>query len=175
MIDQIKTFFFNYRLKQNSVNIISPNLIQNFNQMRSIGILFDASSQNITQDIIEFKKKFKDLDKQIDIYGYTKQDQIVAESYLMSKKDLNWYGYPIKNSAFAFADKSFDVLISVFPESNSPLLSVLSLTKSKLRIGIDSIKNITLLDIVVQVDHPNNQMKSLEIIFNFLKTINSKN
>ena len=61
MIEQIKTFFFNYRLKQNSVNIISPNLIQNFNQIRSIGILFDASSQNMTQDIIEFKKKFKDL------------------------------------------------------------------------------------------------------------------
>lgn len=175
MIEQIKSFFFNYRLKQNSVKIIPANIIQNFDKVLSIGILYNATSPGITEDIINFKKKYKDLNKQIDFYGFTYQDQIVVESFLMSKKDLNWYGYPLKNAAFAFADKPFDVIIAVFPESNSPLLSILSLTKSKLRIGIESIKNITLLDVVIQVDHPKNQIKSLEIIFNFLKTINSKN
>lgn len=130
-------------------------VFNNLSSAKTIGILFDASSQEIYNNSLKFVKQLSD--KKIDVY---------AIGFVMTKDALTWYSSSIKINFFSFdqlnwyfepkmkevkefCERKFDILIDVSFWEKLPLNFIFGQSKAYFKIATENQKNYADLTINV--------------------------
>jgi len=174
MIEEIKSYFFQKKLKEDISQNNGKRLLMDFKDTKDIGIAFDASDYSTITAVRDLELKLKQDGKKVTIYGYINNSEKKFEPFLITNKNLNWYGYPVKNQLFDFAKREFDVLFGFFNELQSPLNAIFANSKSKLRIGINYNQDNNLFDIIIGSSKINSSKDTIQLLTEFLTTVKTK-
>lgn len=174
MIQDIKDYFFFKRLNKEIDTNRKNLLLQEFSKVKRIGLVYDATDYGMITEVRDLEIKLKQEGKDISVFAFINSDEKKHEPFLFSKKDLNWYGYPIKQQLFDFAAKDFDLVLGFFNDINSPLNVIFAHSKSKLRIGVNYNQNPALFDIILGSNKNLNRKDIVNKLMNFIIAIKTQ-
>ncbi len=174
MLEELKSYFFDKKLLLQAKANRSNRTLVNLNDAMNVGIAFDASDYSSINAVRDLELKLKQEGKAVSIYGYINSDDKKLEPFLITNKNLNWYGYPIKPQLYEFCKKEFDVLFGFFNDRHSPLNVIFANSKSKLRIGTNFNQDQNLFDIMIDSKKTKNVIDIIKLLTNFLTKIKTK-
>lgn len=112
-----------------------------FENSKSVGLLFDATSNEDFELATRYVKYLKDHKKRVKAIGFF-QGKTIPEMVFsklefdyFTKKDLNWYFKPLPGFVDQFIQDDFDILIDLNLERVYPLQYISTLSKAKFKIG----------------------------------------
>jgi hypothetical protein len=133
----------------------------NFKDIRSIGIVWDASRLSEFATLSRFHQRMSDLKIDLKVFGYfpgkNLPDQYTAIRYLSCMRDdeINSFYHPHSNEASAFINKQFDILIDINTEKLVPLRYITSLSKASLKVGLfDNESSVPPFDLMMEIKNP---------------------
>lgn len=174
MIQDIKNYFFFKRLKEETVDVRKNLLLQDFSNIRTIGIAYDASDYEMITTVRDLENKLKNEGKNVSVFGFINSEDKKHEPFLFTRKDLNWYGYPTKQQLFDFAAKDFDLVLGFFNDLNSPLNAIFANSKSKMRLGINYNQEPSLFDIILGFSGKKGKKEIVRVLMDFITTIKTQ-
>lgn len=118
-----------------------PRKIISFNQIKTIGILYDATLDETIKEVKYITKKLMAMGKEIYTLGFIDKKILplnlephTKEDYYC-RRDLHWYRLPIKERISRFANEPFDYLLNVYTADQLPLVGVSAISKAHCRLG----------------------------------------
>jgi hypothetical protein len=174
MLEGVKKYFFEKKLLADSKSNKSNRALLNLNDAKSIGIAFDATDYSTITAVRDLELKLKQEGKSVSIYGYINNDEKKFEPFLITNKNLNWFGYPKKQQLFEFCRNEFDVLFGFFYDLNSPLNVIFANSKSKLRIGANFNQDVSLFDVIVSSNKIKSSIDTIGFLTDFLIKVKTK-
>lgn len=167
------------RRRRSSFSRIKPKF--DFESTKSIGVLWDASSENDLPDITAMTRKMTELGKTVEVLawipGKTVPDRLTGLTYMkfLKKTDLNLFFIPKSEDYMLFAEKKFDLLIGINPLRVFPLSFIATVSPAPMKAGTDDSKEPENepYDLMIQTGSPFNTADFLEQIFHYLNLINS--
>jgi hypothetical protein len=114
----------------------------NFKNVRTIGIVWDASRPTEFTSLSRFHQKMQDIKIDVTILGYfpgkNLPDQYTAIRYLrcIKKDEVNSFYHPDSSETRSFISNHFDILIDINFEKLVPLLYVTTLSRARLKVGL---------------------------------------
>jgi hypothetical protein len=153
----------------------------NFYNIKTVGIVWDASKTEDFSILSRFHQKMSELGKEVNIFGFFPEkgfpDQYTAIRYLtcLKRKEMNFFFLPVNPEAEVFIKTKFDVLIDINLKKHLPLVYVTSLSKAGLKVGLaDSKPESSQLDLMISMKSPFNIENYFEQILYYLEMINSE-
>ncbi len=164
-----------YVLRKHVAKLIRRRAYNNFSSARSVGVIFDATKQDLyltSKAFIAFL-----TDKNIDVQGL---------GYVNNKDGLGWYAYHKNIEFFAldnsnwyfrprapfiaeFTEKPFDILIDLSSQENITIQFVLGLSKSLFKISKEYEKNY--VDFILKVKEETNLDFFIQQLKHYLSSI----
>jgi hypothetical protein len=152
----------------------------NILQVKSIGIVWDASK---TQDFISLSKFYQRMhDRNIDvkIIGYYPgkelPDQYTALRYLscIRRKEVNFFYLPVSAESDFFINNKFDILIDLNFDKVFPLKYITSLSSASFKVGLsDGERESSSFELMMELKEPVQVETYLNEIIHYLEMINS--
>jgi len=152
----------------------------NFQMIKSIGIIWDAS---VTADFAALSRFYQKMhEKNIDVKilgffpGKELPDQYTAVRYLtcLRKTDLNLFYHPVSSESENFIRFKFDILIDINFKKLLPLQYISSLSNASFKVGLfDSESTVSIFDFMMEIKNPVNVDNYLNQIVLYLEMINS--
>ncbi len=140
--------FFRYKniVRQKHLNFLKkvlkkakdiPRKSQNFDELKTIGILFDAKDFNTRELVAKYAKSFTKKGKKVKLLGFydEKNKGNEFDFKCFNKNDLNWHQIPDHEEVSKFMETPFDLLIDIHLGEILPLEYISALSKAKFRIG----------------------------------------
>ena len=95
----------------------------NFTGMAVVGVLFDATDANISQQALAYIKKLNKQAKTVKTLGFINVKEVKTELPFdnFCKKDLDWLWRPKNDIATQFKEQKFDLLINLCQTDCFPL------------------------------------------------------
>lgn len=127
-----------------------------FRQVKTIGILYDATYEETVKEIKSAAKKFKALGKEVYTLGFVNKKVLPANRLphtredFFCKADLHWYHLPRKDRVARFANEPFDYLLNVYSGDHLPLAGVSALSKAHCRMGSYHRKYTGCFDLILK-------------------------
>lgn len=174
MLENVKKYFFEKKLLSDSKSNKCNRIIQNLNDVKTIGIAFDATDYSTITAVRDLELRFKQEGKSVSIYGYVNNNEKKYEPFLITNQNLNWFGYPKKQQLFEFCRNEFDVLFGFFYDLNSPLNVIFANSKSKLRIGANFNQDVSLFDVIVSSSKVKSSIDTISFLTDFLTKVKTK-
>lgn len=174
MFESIKHKLFQNRLSEDIASNSSHRILLNFDEIKSIGIAYDASEFSTINAVHDLELKFQQAGKKVQLFAYINSSEKKNEPFLFTNKDLNLYGYPTKNQLFDFAKIDFDTILGIFNDMNSPLQVIFAKSKAKSRIGLNLNQNPNLFDILIGTSKVNSTKDIIDILTKFITTVKTK-
>ena len=150
----------------------------NLENARSIGILYDATSEQNIQNIQPFVSYFFELKKDVKALGFVNSKELSychtpkLQYDFFYQKDLNWYykpqNYIIKN----FVEKDYDILINLCDSNCIPVKYLAGISQAKFKVGKYE-EDIDLYDMMIDVKE-NTLSALIKEIHHYLTVINQK-
>ncbi len=151
-----------------------------FNSIKSIGLIWDASRQEDFQILSRFHQRMAALNISAEVLGYFPgkklPDQYTAIRFLtcLKRQDLDFFYKPASGEAGKFIAKSFDVLIDLNFRKVFPLEYVASLSGAKLKVGLPGTRpEATPYDLMISLKNPVGTEAYLEQVLFYLEMIKS--
>ncbi len=109
----------------------------NFTGMAVVGVLFDATDTNISQQALTYIKKLTKQAKSVKTLGFVNIKEIKTELPFDSfcKKDLDWLWRPKGEIAVHFKQQKFDLLINLCQRDCLPLEYLAASIDANYKIG----------------------------------------
>ena len=153
----------------------------NFYNIRTIGLVWDASKPEEFIILTRFYQKMTELNKEVRIFGFFPEkgfpDQYTAIRYLtcLKKKEVNFFYLPHNPETDSFIKTEFDVLIDINFKKHLPLVYVSSLSQAGLKVGLaDSKPESSPFDLMISMKGPINIESYLDQVLYYLEMINSE-
>ena len=168
--ERLYKYFLKKRLSKTSI----PRKNINFQEVKKIAILFNATDPENYIIIQRHIKNYKALDKKVDLLGYFDFKKIEGDFNFpfFCKKDLNFYLQP-NNALDHFLNKDYDLLINAYTEKNLPLEYLSTFSKAKFRIGAYKKEKEYYADFMVSSVNNGDLESVLKEIDHYLKAINT--
>jgi len=139
MLESIRIAFFRRALR----NLLATQKRQRATHTpasaRSIGLLFDATSEQFRKEALEYGKKLEKSGKKVQLLGFYNVKQPPAEAGFdfFTLKELNWWTFiPVKSEkAMAFAKEKLDLLVCLNPENRPALDWIAATSPAAMKIG----------------------------------------
>lgn len=131
-----------------------------FSDVKTIGLVWDASDPSEFKAIASFHSKMKAIGKTVKVIGYHQKDELPDEytaiSYFncLTKKDLNFFFLPVNSDADLFLKDEYDILIDANFENILPLQYITKLAKAGLKVGLYTEKNKDDFDVMIAQHNP---------------------
>jgi hypothetical protein len=152
----------------------------NINQVKTIGIVWDASRPQDFASLSRFYQKMHDRNIEVRIIGYYSgkelPDQYTALRYLtcIRKNEISFFYLPVSQESEFFIKNRFDVLIDVNFDSDLPLSYITSLSASGFKVGLYSTNgSASTFDLMMELKRPVQVETYLTEIVHYLEMINS--
>ena len=133
----------------------------NFDQVKSIGIVWDASKPGELSGLSRFYQKMHEKNIEVKIFGYYPGKIIPVQystiSYLtcIGKNQINFLYFPISSEANTFINKPFDILIDLNFEKQFTLRYITNLSTARFKAGLfDHEKPDTPFDLMIDIKKP---------------------
>ena len=116
--------------------------VSNIDDAKSIGILYDATSEKQVKTVEPFVKYFFDLKKDVKALGFVNAKQLSychipkLQYDFFYLKDLNWYYKPQNYIIQNFVKKEYDILINLCDSSVIPIKYLVASSLAHFKIGI---------------------------------------
>lgn len=134
----------------------------NLQNAATIGIIYNASNEEICNKIKAFVKILRDDKKKVKALGYVNGK--ISEAHHLSKlefdffspADLNWYGHqnsPVINN---FINEKFDILLDLNFDNCKPTYYIAALSQSTFKVGKLSSQNKLSHDFLIDIGQSNN-------------------
>lgn len=151
-----------------------------FNSIRSIGLVWDASKPEDFLLLSKFHQKMSALNIETEILGYypakVLPNQYTAIRFLtcLKKQDLDFFYRPVSGEAGKFISKSFDVLIDLNFRKIFPLEYISSLSHAKFKVGLPGTDpQMSPFDLMISLKNPVSTDPYLEQVLVYLEMIKS--
>jgi hypothetical protein len=152
----------------------------NINQVKNIGIVWDASKIDDFVCLSRFYQKMHENKTDVKILGYfdgkNLPNQFTAIRYLsiVKKEELNLFYHPVSADTHTFVNNRFDVLIDINFKKLLPLQYISSLSNAGFKVGLFDSETIdTPFDLMMDLKGPVNVEDYLNHIVHYLEMINS--
>jgi len=152
----------------------------NIDEVRNIGIVWDASKIDDFTCLSKFFLKMHESKTEVKILGYfpgnNLPNQYTAIRYLsvIKKDELNIFYHPVSHESNAFINNRFDVLIDLNFKKLLPLQYISSLSNAGLKVGLFEPDNGSApFDLMMELKSPVNVEDYLNQIVHYLGLINS--
>ena len=170
---KVGDFFFKRELKSNP----RQREVHNLYTAQSIGILYDATSENQISEIKPFVDYFFNLKKDIKALGYVNDKQYIfchtpkLQYDFFNRKDLNWYYKPQNYIIDNFIKKDYDILINLCNSSVIPIKYLVASSLAKFKIGIFE-ENYQIYDFMISLNEDKSVVKLMSEIKHYIELIN---
>lgn len=179
MFNKLKLKVGHRRLRKALKGIKRNRLVYNLDTARTIGVLFNATSEEVYHHVANFSNQLLGRNLQVEMLAFFAGKE-VPNSYLanpklklFTKRELNWYRKPCVPHVDEFIDKEFDILIDLSMEELFPLKWIATLSKSKFKVGNLSYYG-TPNDMIINLK-PNNDIEYLlSQVIHYLQLINNR-
>ena len=145
--------------------------ITSFHDIRTIGILYFADTDEDIKIIKKASTKLKALGKDVYLLGFSDKKTLphgvlphTKDDYYC-RKDLRWHGLPQVDRVNRFANEEFDFLLNVYKPEMLPLLGVSAISKAKCRLGFYNKKYTCCFDFIIKEKNIN---KTSDMIDTFI-------
>jgi hypothetical protein len=152
----------------------------NFSSIKSIGIVWDASTPEDFTHLSRFYQKMHESEIEVTIFGYFPRkdlpDQCTAIRYLtyLRRKEISLFYIPVSYESRDFISKQFDILIDINFNKVFPLQYISSFSNAAFKVGLyDSETADTPFDLLMEIKKPVDINNYLNQIIEYLKMINS--
>lgn len=152
----------------------------NLENVRTIGIVWDASNIDDFRIISKFYQKMQEKKVDVKILGYFPgkdlPNQYTAIRYLtcLKRQDIDFFYRPVTSEANSFTNFKFDVLIDINFRNLFPLFHVSSLSVAGMKVGLaDSQAENLPFDLMISMKNTVNLENYLEQVLYYLEMINS--
>jgi len=152
----------------------------NINEIRNIGIIWDASKIDDFSCLSRFYQKMHESKTDVKILGYfpgnNLPNQYTAIRYLsvIKKEELNFFFHPVSAETKSFINNRFDVLIDLNFKKLLPLQYISSLSNAIFKVGLFEPGNESApFDLMMELKIPVNVEEYLDQIVHYLGMINS--
>lgn len=153
----------------------------NFKNVKSIGLVWDASRPEDFMLLSRFHQKMTELKIDFRIFGFfpgkVLPDQFTAVRFLtcLKKNEVDFFYRPDSTDAVRFAGTKFDVLIDVNFQKLFPLAYITTLSQARLKVGLaDTEPENSPFDLMISLKKPINLESYLEQVILYLDMINSE-
>ena len=152
-------------------------LVCNLDDARSVGILYDATTQEKVEVIKPFVSYFFDLKKDVRALGYVNSNQLSfchsprLQYDFFYQKDLNWYYKPQNYIIDNFVQKEYDILINLCDSSIIPIKYLVASSMAHFKIGIYE-EEYEIYDLMISLKEDKSIDKLMIEIKRYLKLIN---
>ncbi len=149
----------------------------NLDSAKSIGILYEATTESQLELIKPFVDYFFNLKKDVKALGYVNSREL---SFLHTpklqydffyQKDLNWYYRPQNYIIDNFVKKDYDILINLCDNNCLPIKYLVASSIARFKIGIDEEDN-QIYDLMISLDEDNSIIRLMHEIKYYLNIIN---
>jgi len=152
----------------------------NLDQVKKIGIVWDASKTDDFPCLSRFYQKMHDSKTDVKILAYFPgkdlPNQYTAIRYLsvIKREELNFFYHPVSSESNTFISNPFDVLIDINFKKTSPLLYISSLSNAWFKVGLfESETRNSPFDLMMDLKNPVNLEEYLDQVMHYLGMINS--
>ncbi len=154
----------------------------NIEDVRNIGIVFDATSADDFEIVKNYVNKLKQMGKRVHGIGFYDAKVIPQNIYytksdfdLFNAKEVKGMGEPESPYIKTFITEIRDILIDVNLSNKFPLRYISAMSYAKFKIGIDIPKNKNIHDMLITVDPSAGLDKYLSQVDFYLQMMNKKN
>ncbi len=152
----------------------------NMNQVKKIGIVWDASKTDEFQSLSKFCQKMHESKIDVKILGYFSgknlPNQYTAIRFLtcIKKNELNPFYHPVSSETNTFINNKFDILIDINFNRLLPLQYISSLSNAGFKVGLfESENGYSPFDLMMEIKGPVNIENYLLQVMHYLEMINS--
>ena len=149
----------------------------NLDNAQSIGILYDATSEEQIKMVKPFVSYFFDLKKYVKALGYVNSKQLSfhhtpkLQYDFFYQKDLNWYYKPQNYIIDNFVKKEYDILINLCDSSIIPIKYLVASSIAHFKIGIHE-ENYEIYDLMISLKDDKSMEKLMHEIKHYINLIN---
>ena len=149
----------------------------NLDNAQSIGILYDATSEDQIKIIKPFVSYFFDLKKDVKALGYVNSKQLSfhhtpkLQYDFFYQKDLNWFYKPQNYIIDNFVKKEYDILINLCDSSIIPIKYLVASSIAHFKIGIHE-ENYEIYDLMISLKDDKSIEKLMHEIKHYINLIN---
>jgi hypothetical protein len=168
-------------LSKKVVSIKKKTFYANFSQVKSIGVVWDASRPVEFASLTKFHQNMHELKIGVKIIGYypgkNLPDKYTAIRYLtcIRKDEINTFYCPVSSETKKFINNPFDILIDINFEKLFPLKYVATLSNARFKIGLfDHETADTPFDMMMEIKNPVDIGIYLSQIIYYLEMIKDK-
>ncbi|HOW09746.1 MAG TPA: hypothetical protein PLX08_08085 [Bacteroidales bacterium] len=152
-----------------------------FYNIRTIGIVWDASKPEDFNALARFSQKMTELGKQVRIFGYypgkSLPDQFIANRIItcLKRKEVDFFYRPATPEANSFIKEKLDVLIDINFSKQFTLEYITVLSQASLKVGLAGADPVSApFDLMISFRNPPGVEKYLEQVLYYLEMINSE-
>jgi hypothetical protein len=167
-------------LKKKAAHFRRKVFYSNFQLVKNIGIVWDASKTAEFPSLSRFHQKMHERNIEVSVLGYFPgnelPDQYTAIMYLtcIRKNELSYNYHPVSKDAVTFINKRFDVLLDINFAKLFPLQCITSLSKAGFKVGLaESGTSDSVFDLMIEVSKPLDVETYLNQVMHYLAMINS--
>ena len=149
----------------------------NLDNAQSIGILYDATSEEQINMVKPFVSYFFDLKKDVKALGYVNSKQLSfhhtpkLQYDFFYQKDLNWFYKPQNYIIDNFVKKEYDILINLCDSSIIPIKYLVASSIAHFKIGIHE-ENYEIYDLMISLKDDKSMEKLMHEIKHYINLIN---
>jgi hypothetical protein len=180
LFEQIRLKIGDFILRNKMAGTKRKAHYSNINQVKNIGIVWDASKIDDFACLSRFYQKMHENKTDVKILGYfagnNLPNQFTAVRYLsiVKKEELNLFYHPVSVDTHSFVTNRFDVLIDINFKKLLPLLYISSLSNAGFKVGLfDSETRDTPFDLMMDLKSPVSVEDYLNQVVYYLEMINS--
>lgn len=168
-----------YFILNSKINSDRRAIPVNFDNAKSIGIIFNADHHDTFKASTKFIKFLSEREISVSALGFA-DSRAVRDYYgdivgfsFFSKKNTNWYNKPKSQLTDEFIKKKFDILINFSLENYFPIEYIVCSSKAKFKVGRFS-PMFKYYDFMIDIGEENSLENLIEQIHLYLSIINLK-
>ncbi len=153
--------------------------MSNYREARSIGILYDASTEKQYQIITHLVRDLQQDQKKVKTLGYVVQKQMPDYSFpkltfeFCNSKDFAWNQKPKSLNVKDFISNDYDLLMDLTPSDFFHIKFLVAESAAHFKIGRYAEKYLDLYDLMIQVEDTSPLDEVIKHSIYYLKMINN--
>lgn len=166
--------YFNKKALNKQVRPLKRAVL-NKEEVKWIGILFDATDPAETQEVLQYKKQLQKQGKKVRLLAYinSRSKEIEASFPFFLRSDLSWKSIPQHTAVEHFLTTSLDLLMVLTPTSNLAFEYISSLSDARLKMGPYS-KDVNSYDFMLEISKQTSPMQMAATMETYLQLMQSE-
>ena len=179
-LENIKLFFLKKKIRKYNSSAKRIIKLKEFNDIKTVGVLFDASDEEKYRRAAHLIRHFRGLNKKVNAIGviFAKEDPHYLDTTLsynyIKNKDVNWYYLPKSIFVDDFIKSEFDLLIDLNFDKIPSLRFITESSMSHCKVGLNQGDDDLIYDFMLEGIPPSDINMFLKQLLHYLELIKTQ-